>query len=567
MKKLINITILSALIVFSLIVLTTNVPVNAQTPTSVGVAIKSDVWARSGYMMIVYELKFNTTMNSVSFYLPYNIYKSIYNFQILLNNNTITPHITVEPSINASLKITIDATVQANTPLVLQFSFIDGSYAYQLSEKPELIMRIPRTLGVDYTITSFNSTIHYENWISNVGIPLTIPSIPSFTFSVSTAEVYSKYSFSNVKPIDLTVEEIIANVTTPIWFRALSLTRTITISASGDIQIEDKYYVQYLGFTKVDSWSPNLQGLTVTSIGDDLGTFTYDASSNKWTLRYALNNSDKAYFIINSKPSNRTLWITTENGITKLKINLLQGLIAPVDNFTGIIVFPPGSTIMNITPPTDYRSSNALNYIYKRFNVTPLNSMIVYGDVRLASYGDYIKFLNIILLIGISGGFVVALYLWASLKTRPPEKITKVPISVVGDLADLYSKRLSLIQELDKLENDYKLKKIKKTIYAQRSQAIKSELITIENQIKLSTSKIRDTKSKAIDTLKELDSLFVTLNTIKASMNELEHQLNIGKLSRETYNRLYNNYTRDRQRVMNRIDSLLRQLEELSKTS
>jgi hypothetical protein len=515
--------------------------------------------------MIIYELKFNTTMNGVSFYLPYDIYKSIYNFQVLLNNSTITPHITVEPSINASLKITMDTTVEANTPLVLQFSFVGNSYVYQLTEKPELIMRIPRTLGVDYVITSFNSTIHYESWISNIGIPLTIPSIPSFTFSVSTAEIYSKYSFSNVKPIDLTVEEIIANVTTPIWFRAISLTRTITISASGDIQIEDKYYVQYLGYTKVDSWSPKLQGLTITNFGDDLGTFTYDTNSNKWTLRYALNNSDKAYFIINSKPSNSTLWITTENGITKLKINLFQGLIAPVDNFTAIIIFPPGSTIMNITQPTDYQSSSTLNYIYKSFNVTPLNNMIVYGNVRLASYSDYIKFLNTILLVGIFGGFIVALYLWASLK-RPLEEVAKVPVSAVGDLADLYSKRLSLIQELDKLENDYKLKKVKKSIYSQRSHAIRSELITIENNIKISASKIRDTKGKVVDTLKELESLFVTLNTIKASINELEHQLNIGKLSRETYNRLYNNYIRDRQRVMNRIDNLLRQLEELSKT-
>lgn len=565
MKKSINVIILSVLIIFPLIVSIISVPANAQDSTNVGVAIKSNVWVRSGYMMIIYELKFNTTMNGVSFYLPYDIYKSIYNFQVLLNNSTITPHITVEPSINASLKITMDTTVEANTPLVLQFSFVGNSYVYQLTEKPELIMRIPRTLGVDYVITSFNSTIHYESWISNIGIPLTIPSIPSFTFSVSTAEIYSKYSFSNVKPIDLTVEEIIANVTTPIWFRAISLTRTITISASGDIQIEDKYYVQYLGYTKVDSWSPKLQGLTITNFGDDLGTFTYDTNSNKWTLRYALNNSDKAYFIINSKPSNSTLWITTENGITKLKINLFQGLIAPVDNFTAIIIFPPGSTIMNITQPTDYQSSSTLNYIYKSFNVTPLNNMIVYGNVRLASYSDYIKFLNTILLVGIFGGFIVALYLWASLK-RPLEEVAKVPVSAVGDLADLYSKRLSLIQELDKLENDYKLKKIKKSIYSQRSHAIRSELITIENNIKISASKIRDTKGKVVDTLKELESLFVTLNTIKASINELEHQLNIGKLSRETYNRLYNNYIRDRQRVMNRIDNLLRQLEELSKT-
>jgi hypothetical protein len=564
-KKSINVIILSVLIIFPLIVSIISVPANAQDSTNVGVAIKSNVWVRSGYMMIIYELKFNTTMNGVSFYLPYDIYKSIYNFQVLLNNSTITPHITVEPSINASLKITMDTTVEANTPLVLQFSFVGNSYVYQLTEKPELIMRIPRTLGVDYVITSFNSTIHYESWISNIGIPLTIPSIPSFTFSVSTAEIYSKYSFSNVKPIDLTVEEIIANVTTPIWFRAISLTRTITISASGDIQIEDKYYVQYLGYTKVDSWSPKLQGLTITNFGDDLGTFTYDTNSNKWTLRYALNNSDKAYFIINSKPSNSTLWITTENGITKLKINLFQGLIAPVDNFTAIIIFPPGSTIMNITQPTDYQSSSTLNYIYKSFNVTPLNNMIVYGNVRLASYSDYIKFLNTILLVGIFGGFIVALYLWASLK-RPLEEVAKVPVSAVGDLADLYSKRLSLIQELDKLENDYKLKKIKKSIYSQRSHAIRSELITIENNIKISASKIRDTKGKVVDTLKELESLFVTLNTIKASINELEHQLNIGKLSRETYNRLYNNYIRDRQRVMNRIDNLLRQLEELSKT-
>lgn len=565
MKKSINVIILSVLIIFPLIVSIISVPANAQDSTNVGVAIKSNVWVRSGYMMIIYELKFNTTMNGVSFYLPYDIYKSIYNFQVLLNNSTITPHITVEPSINASLKITMDTTVEANTPLVLQFSFVGNSYVYQLTEKPELIMRIPRTLGVDYVITSFNSTIHYESWISNIGIPLTIPSIPSFTFSVSTAEIYSKYSFSNVKPIDLTVEEIIANVTTPIWFRAISLTRTITISASGDIQIEDKYYVQYLGYTKVDSWSPKLQGLTITNFGDDLGTFTYDTNSNKWTLRYALNNSDKAYFIINSKPSNSTLWITTENGITKLKINLFQGLIAPVDNFTAIIIFPPGSTIMNITQPTDYQSSSTLNYIYKSFNVTPLNNMIVYGNVRLASYSDYIKFLNTILLVGIFGGFIVALYLWASLK-RPLEEVAKVPVSAVGDLADLYSKRLSLIQELDKLENDYKLKKVKKSIYSQRSHAIRSELITIENNIKISASKIRDTKGKVVDTLKELESLFVTLNTIKASINELEHQLNIGKLSRETYNRLYNNYIRDRQRVMNRIDNLLRQLEELSKT-
>jgi len=564
-KKSINVIILSVLIIFPLIVSIISVPANAQDSTNVGVAIKSNVWVRSGYMMIIYELKFNTTMNGVSFYLPYDIYKSIYNFQVLLNNSTITPHITVEPSINASLKITMDTTVEANTPLVLQFSFVGNSYVYQLTEKPELIMRIPRTLGVDYVITSFNSTIHYESWISNIGIPLTIPSIPSFTFSVSTAEIYSKYSFSNVKPIDLTVEEIIANVTTPIWFRAISLTRTITISASGDIQIEDKYYVQYLGYTKVDSWSPKLQSLTITNFGDDLGTFTYDTNSNKWTLRYALNNSDKAYFIINSKPSNSTLWITTENGITKLKINLFQGLIAPVDNFTAIIIFPPGSTIMNITQPTDYQSSSTLNYIYKSFNVTPLNNMIVYGNVRLASYSDYIKFLNTILLVGIFGGFIVALYLWASLK-RPLEEVAKVPVSAVGDLADLYSKRLSLIQELDKLENDYKLKKIKKSIYSQRSHAIRSELITIENNIKISASKIRDTKGKVVDTLKELESLFVTLNTIKASINELEHQLNIGKLSRETYNRLYNNYIRDRQRVMNRIDNLLRQLEELSKT-
>jgi hypothetical protein len=564
-KKSINVIILSVLIIFPLIVSIISVPANAQDSTNVGVAIKSNVWVRSGYMMIIYELKFNTTMNGVSFYLPYDIYKSIYNFQVLLNNSTITPHITVEPSINASLKITMDTTVEANTPLVLQFSFVGNSYVYQLTEKPELIMRIPRTLGVDYVITSFNSTIHYESWISNIGIPLTIPSIPSFTFSVSTAEIYSKYSFSNVKPIDLTVEEIIANVTTPIWFRAISLTRTITISASGDIQIEDKYYVQYLGYTKVDSWSPKLQGLTITNFGDDLGTFTYDTNSNKWTLRYALNNSDKAYFIINSKPSNSTLWITTENGITKLKINLFQGLIAPVDNFTAIIIFPPGSTIMNITQPTDYQSSSTLNYIYKSFNVTPLNNMIVYGNVRLASYSDYIKFLNTILLVGIFGGFIVALYLWASLK-RPLEEVAKVPVSAVGDLADLYSKRLSLIQELDKLENDYKLKKVKKSIYSQRSHAIRSELITIENNIKISASKIRDTKGKVVDTLKELESLFVTLNTIKASINELEHQLNIGKLSRETYNRLYNNYIRDRQRVMNRIDNLLRQLEELSKT-
>lgn len=557
------------LIVFPLIMLMFNTVVHGQNLSNIGVMIKRDVWARSGYMVVIDELRFNTTVNDVSFYLPYDIYKSIYNFKISLSNTTITPEITVEPFVNSSLKITIHTAVQANTPLKLQYSFVEGSYAYKLSSRPDLTIVIPRTLGLDYTITSFNATIHYEtSWISNVGSPVPYPSIPSFTFSVSTNEIYARYSFSQVKPIDLTAEQIVANVTNPTWFRALSLIRTITISPSGSITIEDNYYVKYLGYTKISNWAPSLQGLTITSFGDELGDFTFDTATNKWTLRYALNNSDKAYFIIRSKPSNLTLWSTTENGITKLKIDLFQGLIAPVDNFTAIIVFPPGSSDITLEPlPTDYQSSNALTYIYRAFNVTPYDTMTVSGTVRLASYMSYINTLNIILMIGISGGAFIALYLWASLKTRPPEEIAKVPISNISNLTELYIKRLSLTQELDKLDEDYKLKKIKKSIYVQRSHAVKSELATIEGQIKILTSKIKDTRSKANDLIKELESHFATLTTIKVSINELERQLSTGKISRETYTRLYNNYMRDRQRILNRIDNLLRQLEEISKSS
>ncbi|MGC8947975.1 MAG: hypothetical protein ACP5GU_02115 [Thermoprotei archaeon] len=566
MKKTVTVLIL-ILIMLPLIMLMFSTIVHAQTPSNIGVTIKRDVWAKSGYMIVVDELEFNNTVNDVSFYLPYEFYKSIYNFKILLSNTTITPRITVEPFINSSLKITIHTTIQAHTPLKLQYSFVEGSYAYKLSSKPDLTIIIPRTLGLDYTITSFNATIHYESsWISTVGYPAAYPGIPSFTFSVSVNNIYAKYSFSQVKPIDLTVEQIVANVTNPTWFQALSLTRTITISPSGSITIEDDYYVKYLGYTKISDWAPALQGLVITSFGDEFGDFTFNTANSKWTLRYSLNNSDKAYFIIRSKPSNLTLWSTTENGITKLKIDLYQGLIAPVDNFTAIIVFPSGSTDITLTPlPTDYQSSNTLTYIYRESNVTPFDTMIISGTARLASYVSYINMLNIILMIGISGGVFIALYLWASLRARPPEEITKIPISGISNLAELYIKRLSLVQELDKLDEDYKLKKIKKAIYTQRSYVVKSELTSIEGQIKTLSSKIRDTKSKVNDILKELESHFTTLATIKASINELERQLSIGKISRETYTRLYNNYIRDRQRILNRIDNLLRQLEEISK--
>ncbi|MEM3833024.1 MAG: hypothetical protein QW128_05445 [Thermoprotei archaeon] len=568
MKKTVTALIL-ILIILPLIVLMFNTIVYAQTPSNTSVAIKRDVWARSGYMVVVDELEFNNTVNDVSFYLPYEIYKSIYNFKILLSNTTITPRVTVEPSINSSLKITIHATVQAHTPLKLQYSFIEGSYAYYLSPMSDLTIIIPRTLGLDYVITSFNATIHYENsWISTAGSPITYPEIPSFKFSVSINNIYAEYSFSHIKPIDLVAEQIVANVTNPAWFRALSLARTITISPSGSINIEDKYYVKYLGYTKISDFAPNLQGLTIVSFGDELGDFTFNTTDNKWILRYSLNNSDKAYFIIRSKPSNLTLWTTTENDITKLKIDIFQGLIAPIDNLTVMIVFPPGSTDIALTPsPTDYQASNPLVYIYREYNVTPFDTMTISGTTRLASYVSYINTLNIILMIGISGGAFIALYLWASLRTRPPEEITKVPISGISNLTELYIKRLSLVQELDKLDEDYKLKKIKKSIYTQRSHVVKSELATIEGQIKTLSSKIRDTRSKVSDMLKELESYFTTLTTIKASVNELERQISIGKISRETYTRLYNNYMRDRQRIFTRIDNILRQLEEISKTS
>ena len=265
-------------------------------------------------------------------------------------------------------------------------------------------------------------------------------------------------------------------------------------------------------------------------IFDNFGNLVYGVDKYRnVTINFASTRYELQY------GETETYWITyrlplsdysTSNG-DKIKLNLdilFGSFRAVVKDFRITLILPKDASLNSILPSASSFSSedNSVVMHFNETNVTPYNSKIVELELDASnSYGPFLArpLLFLLIFASICSGYVIVKRVIPS-KERLIERRTVVPTPILLEFCSLNEEKVSLITEIEQLDDDMKKRRIKKRIYR---------------------NELKNKEKKIFELNKDIDEIKITLRSAGGRFEQIANELEINEAERQsTMDGLYN---------------------------
>ncbi len=387
----------------------------------------------------------------------------------------------------------------------------------------------------------------------------------SATWSVDDLSPFSSYHVS----INYTYSDA------PI-LQMSSINRRIIVDPWGYISVEEDHVLLNTGLIPVDSYSYKIpKNATNFDMWDDLGGIQGS------TVSSTLNDDDKTKNVTINLNTNRARLL----GGNQFKYTTSYRLVVEmhmssswnsyylnVQTFTSqmdfLIVSESTQLILqtalamkDVTPNPDQIvvQDTKIIAIYSASMVSPFHNRIVQVTFQVNGFWMMLRPFLFILLIFV----IVSLYVFLRKVVRKeitPQMLERIniPTKSLQEFVSLYEEKSAFLRELDKLNEDVKLKKVAKKEFNKRVSDILEKKKELDGDLKPLSKEIAEADDRFKKSIEKLQFYEAERLSIEDSLKALEARYRRGAIpSRSAFLKLTSDFNKRMEKIQNDIDKIL----------
>jgi hypothetical protein len=433
---------------------------------------------------------------------------------------------------------------------LLSYSTGSSSYSFMVNPFPV----IDNSYSTSVTTTFMND----GGWSSpQIGPPVSSP-------------LQGPYAVPSLKPFNTTVWRITFSSATSQNLLSVSAGRTIRITPSNSIQIEDDYNLTNLGpslasvsFTVpkgvTNIFEDYVLGLeidqpsttpTPTTNPDGTSTVTFTPSFG------ALSQNESVKVKISYTLSPTSYLIPESVGTFTLNSALFNNVKFYSPSLQTRILTPMGFRLNSLRGETAQSSGNQMTF--QSSSVSPLSKLGFSMTYQLDPFWATISPLSWATLIEIAlAGSVVAVW-------RAPgvAGALGVPVQLITRFVDLYDEKSSMRMESDKMEDDVARGSLNRFDYRQRRRSLDRRMSEVDRELGSVKSELSGASGRYQEMVKRIERSEAELQVIRTTSADLKNQNRTGKISRDLYDSLYSDLVRRKEKAEQSIDTVIINLRE-----
>ncbi|HYB92655.1 MAG TPA: hypothetical protein VED00_00710 [archaeon] len=363
-----------------------------------------------------------------------------------------------------------------------------------------------------------------------------------------------------------------AAVTDSQW-NCSSASRSITIDAWGSIHVADSYYITNNSNSTQSYIAVNVpksaQDITASDTSGPISTNVNSTASTSDQLvvdvdfRSSLNPAQNYTVTVNYiVPA--TMYVKQLGSWDHYELNFpaYPNADFPMSTFSLSVALPEGATYEAASPALDFSHSNFWGQTLVFSTLYNVNSTS--QELSLTVKYQYIVFWAAFNPVVFFGTFIVVVeVVWlARRKIKPAVPSMAMPLDVVRSFVEDYDEKVSLLAELEDLEEDLVADKIKKNEYKQRLRRINEDVTAINRELIKLKPKIKSAGGVYADAVKKIEIAELEIETARRNINDVKSQYRMQKISRDAYHTLLADYRKRLNRSKSSVDNALINLRE-----
>lgn len=382
-----------------------------------------------------------------------------------------------------------------------------------------------------------------------------------------------EFNGTDILPLNFTSLYIEWTYTENHLIKYLLAQREVNVGAWGLVNVKETYelFVKNLRMsanaisTHEVPVSKEAEGITVS---DDLGSLAMnvtelndtDIDILEVTFRYVLWPNQTYKFYVNYRMPIDAIQ-SVDSGTPTLTItpNAINWTIQYQEI---VVILPPGGSSTSITPPANVSSGTQEIITYGSYNVTSFHEIsleISYNPSLLATLTRPLLFTLIV-------GIIAAAYVTTK-RLRPEAKplvVVERPVThpILRQFCSLYEEKIALLLDMERLDEKFQRRKIKKREYQKQTVSFKKNIGSIEREIAQLRPKLRKAGGRYAETVKQLEIGEAERVSAKTSLAHLESRYRKHRISVAAYQKLRRDLENKIKKTSSRIDSLLIRLKE-----
>ncbi|MFX0099467.1 MAG: hypothetical protein ACFFCS_07790 [Candidatus Hodarchaeota archaeon] len=218
---------------------------------------------------------------------------------------------------------------------------------------------------------------------------------------------------------------------------------------------------------------------------------------------------------------------------------------------------------LNIMPQAVDSSDGYLNLVYQEDYLAPESSSPIVIKYKYSTFGYQSRPLLIALVAGLILSFAIIarkVSIQREVKTGV-SKVREIPVDELKEFTTIFEEKIALYLEMDRINADFKRRKIKKREFSIKIEDSSNRLRHLEDDIFLSKKKLMEFGGRFREIIEELDVLEAERQAVQDSILALERRYKSGKIkSRIAYDKLYDNYTIRLKKIQGSLDSGINEL-------
>ena len=252
----------------------------------------------------------------------------------------------------------------------------------------------------------------------------------------------------------------------------------------------------------------------------------------------------------------------------KLDLDILFGEIrCLVENYEITLILPKDASVNYLLPSADMINTvdNSLVLIFNETDITSYNSMVI--ELEFDYSLSYLSFLArpllFIIILGVACSSYVIFKRVLPAEERAFERMTVVPTPILLEFCSLFEEKVSLVSEIEKLDDDLKRRKIKKRIYRNYRKTAERKILELNKDIEELKSTLKNAGGRFAQIVNELEINEAERESAKDGLYNLEQRYLRKKISVVAYQKLSKDLTNRYKKSKTKIDKLLFELREI----
>jgi hypothetical protein len=480
-----------------------------------------------------------------------------------------------------------DAISQSGTNLFTSRGPSPGNRSYEIrvqfqspiepSQTATLIVRVLLSDVITAT-QNFNLTVprypilaqNITNYVLRVIFPedASFPSQPkNYTRTTFQGLPTQKLEASSVASNSSRLDSMAFSSQSMSLIRCDGFTRTITLQPPQTIMVTDQYRITNLAKQSLSTITLSLLNNSSDVYAEDsIGSITSDHDSGLVDVspRITLQQNYSYAFTVHYRiPYERFVSKVSGASLSRLEIPVLP----PSSNFslsdvTVLVELPEGSRYESAQVMEGSEldlTANGRTIALHGFKVSTMKETLLRADYEYSIlWAAYRPTLWILVATAVVGSILA----FSRRKHLPAVRVTPVPLEILRAFTSKYDEKSSLSTELESLEKSMARGKVSRIEFRRRKTSIDARLTSLNREITQLKSQIAKAGGRFGSAIAKMEVAEAEIETARGELERVSSQYRGGRISRETFEKLREDYEKRIAKAQGNLDDCLAVLRE-----